>query len=105
MPAEQPRAASESGRFTAMPDDQTVADTAVAMEEHGFTVEVVDDLDGALKAVLARIPSGSSVMTRILEIHQELPGPIHVVLIRQPAGSWRPGPAVAVANAPGKKIR
>lgn len=104
MPAEQPSAASESDRFTATPDGQTAADTAVALEEHGFTVEVVDDLDSALKAVLARIPRGSSVMTRILEIHQELPGRIHVVLIRQPAGSWRPGPAAA-ASAPGQEIR
>jgi acyl-CoA hydrolase len=35
----------------------------VALEEHGFSVEVVDDLDAARAAVLARIPDGSSVMT------------------------------------------
>jgi hypothetical protein len=35
----------------------------VALEEHGFSVEVVDDLDAARQAVLARIPEGSSVMT------------------------------------------
>jgi acyl-CoA hydrolase len=52
-----------SDRFTALPDDQTVADTVVALEEHGFSVEVVDDLDAARAAVLARIPHGSSVMT------------------------------------------
>src|SRR5438093_4351771 len=50
-------------RFTALPDDQTLAATVVALEEHGFSVEVVDDLDAAREAVLARIPQGSSVMT------------------------------------------
>jgi hypothetical protein len=52
-----------SGRFTTLPDDQTLAATTVALEEHGFSVEVVDDLDVARQAVLARIPHGSSVMT------------------------------------------
>jgi acyl-CoA hydrolase len=52
-----------SGRFTALPDDQTLAATVVALEEHGFSVEVVDDLDAARQAVLTRIPRGSSVMT------------------------------------------
>jgi acyl-CoA hydrolase len=52
-----------SDRFTALPDDQTLAATVVALEEHGFSVEVVDDLDAARAAVLARIPQGSSVMT------------------------------------------
>jgi hypothetical protein len=50
-------------RFTALPDDQTLAATVVALEEHGFSVEVVDDLDAARKTALARIPAGSSVMT------------------------------------------
>src|SRR2546429_7994294 len=50
-------------RFTELPDDQTIADTVVALEEHGFSVEVVDDLDAARETVLARIPEGSSVMT------------------------------------------
>ena len=50
-------------RFTTLPDDQTLAATTVALEEHGFSVEVVDDLDTARAAVLARIPDGSSVMT------------------------------------------
>jgi hypothetical protein len=53
----------ESARFTTLPDDQTLASTVVALEEHGFSVEVVDDLAAARKAVLARIPTGSSVMT------------------------------------------
>jgi acyl-CoA hydrolase len=51
------------GRFTALPDEQTLASTVTALEEHGFSVEVVDDLDAARQAVLARIPHGSSVMT------------------------------------------
>jgi LUD domain len=50
-------------RFTSLPDDETIAATVVALEEHGSSVEVVDDLDAAREAVLARIPEGSSVMT------------------------------------------
>ena len=50
-------------RFTSLPDEHALAATVVALEEHGFSVEVVDDLDVARQAVLARIPEGSSVMT------------------------------------------
>ena len=50
-------------RFTTLPDEQTLAATVVALEEHGFSVEVVDDLEAARKSVLARIPDGASVMT------------------------------------------
>src|SRR6202022_2690030 len=50
-------------RYSALPDDQTLASAVVALEEHGFSVEVVDDLDAARQAVLARIPAGASVMT------------------------------------------
>jgi len=50
-------------RFTKLPDDETLAATVVALEEHGFGVEVVDDLGAARQAVLALIPEGSSVMT------------------------------------------
>ena len=50
-------------RFTTLPDEPVLAATVTALEEHGFSVEVVDDLDAARKAVLARIPHGSSVMT------------------------------------------
>ena len=60
-----------SERFTTLPDDQTLAATVVALEEHGFSVEVVDDLDAARKAVLARIPKGSSVMTNTSVTLQE----------------------------------
>jgi LUD domain len=52
-----------SDRFTALPDENTLAATVVALEEHGFSVEVVDDLAAARAAVLARIPRGSSVVT------------------------------------------
>jgi acyl-CoA hydrolase len=52
-----------SDRFTSLPDEQTLASAVTALEEHGFSVEVVDDLDAAREAVLARIPHGSSVMT------------------------------------------
>jgi hypothetical protein len=52
-----------SDRFTALPDDQALTATVTALEEHGFSVEVVDGLDAAREAVLARIPHGSSVMT------------------------------------------
>ena len=50
-------------RFTELPDDETLEATVVALEEHGFSVEVVDELDAAREVVLARIPEGSSVMT------------------------------------------
>jgi acyl-CoA hydrolase len=50
-------------RFTALPEEQALQATVVALEEHGFGVEIVDDLDAARQAVLARIPEGSSVMT------------------------------------------
>ena len=52
-----------SARFTTLPDEQALASAVTALEEHGFSVEVVDDLDAAREAVLARIPHGSSVMT------------------------------------------
>jgi hypothetical protein len=106
-----------SDRFTTLPGDEALAATVVALEEHGFSVEVVPDLDAAREAVLARIPEGATVMTntsitlqetgiadaidnggpynsarnkmfvgKILEIHQEDPGRIHLVLIRQSVG-------------------
>ena len=52
-----------SDRFTALPDEHALAATVVALEEHGFSVEVAGDFDAARQAVLARIPQGSSVMT------------------------------------------
>jgi hypothetical protein len=56
-------ATDASDRFTALPDDRTLSATVVALEEHGFSVGVADDLDAAREAVLARIPHGASVMT------------------------------------------
>jgi LUD domain len=50
-------------RFAALPDEETLAATTLALEEHGFSVEVVDDLHAARRAVLDRIPKGASVMT------------------------------------------
>jgi acyl-CoA hydrolase len=50
-------------RFTTLPDEPALQTTVVALEEHGFSVEVVGDLDAARQAVLTRIPEGSSVMT------------------------------------------
>jgi len=50
-------------RFTTLPDEHALRATVVALEEHGFSVEIVGDLDAARQAVLARIPEGSSVMT------------------------------------------
>src|SRR5229473_3178371 len=52
-----------SDRFTTLPDDHVLQATVVALEEHGFSVEVAGDLDAARQAVLARLPEGSSVMT------------------------------------------
>jgi hypothetical protein len=53
----------QPGRFTTLPDEGTIAKAVIGLEEHGFSVEVVSDLDAAREAVLARIPDGSSVMT------------------------------------------
>jgi LUD domain len=58
-------------RFTKPPDEQTLTSTVTALEEHGFSVEVVDDLDAARQTVLARIPHGSSVMTNTSATLQE----------------------------------
>jgi acyl-CoA hydrolase len=60
-----------SDRFTALPDEETLAATVVALEEHGFSVEVVDDLEAARAAVLERIPEGASVMTNTSVTLQE----------------------------------
>jgi L-lactate utilization protein LutC len=58
-------------RYATLPDDQMLAETAVALEEHGFSVEIVDDFDAAREAVLARIPEGTSVMTNTSVTLQE----------------------------------
>jgi hypothetical protein len=103
-------------RFTTLPDKAVLQATVVALEEHGFSVEVAGNLDAAREAVLARIPEGSPGMTNTsvtldqagiadtvndadgrwdsarntmfaLDFAtQALPGRIHVVLIGQPVG-------------------
>jgi hypothetical protein len=52
-----------TNRFAALPDDETLSETVAALRERGFDTQVVDDLDAAREAVLARIPHGASVMT------------------------------------------
>jgi hypothetical protein len=61
----------QSERFTRLPDEERLAATVVALEEHGFSVDVVDGFDAAREAVLARIPEGSSVMTNTSVTLQE----------------------------------
>jgi hypothetical protein len=51
------------GRYTTLPDEHALRASVVALEEHGFSVEVLGNLDAARQAVLARIPEGASVMT------------------------------------------
>ena len=58
-------------RLATLPDEHALAATVTALEEHGFTVEVVADLDAARQAVLSRIPRGSSVMTNTSVTLQE----------------------------------
>jgi L-lactate utilization protein LutC len=58
-------------RYTALPEEKTLTETVVALEERGFSVDVVDDFDAARDAVLARIPEGSSVMTNTSVTLQE----------------------------------
>src|SRR5437588_12789483 len=58
-------------RYTVLPDEETRPATVVALEEHGFSVEVVADLDAARDAVLDRIPEGSVVMTNTSVTLQE----------------------------------
>src|SRR6266576_2714132 len=60
-----------SDAYTVLPDDETLTATVVALEEHGFSVEVVADLDAAREAVLTRIPEGSVVMTNTSVTLQE----------------------------------
>ena len=54
---------SLNSSFTALPSEEALADTVAGMKARGFGVDVVDDLDAARRAVLARIAEGSSVMT------------------------------------------
>jgi hypothetical protein len=52
-----------SAARTTLADEWVIASAVTTLEEHGFSVEVVDDLDAARQAVLARILHGSPVMT------------------------------------------
>jgi acyl-CoA hydrolase len=53
----------QSDRFATLPDDETLQATVVSLEEHGFSVDVVDTLDAARERVVALIPEGTTVMT------------------------------------------
>jgi hypothetical protein len=66
-----PQTSHAPDRFTRLPDDKVLDETVVALEEHGFSVDVVDDFDAARAAVLARIPEGSTVMTNTSVTLQE----------------------------------
>lgn len=50
-------------RFTALPDEQELAQTVEALEKRGFGVEIVGDLVAARERVLVRLSGGGSVMT------------------------------------------
>jgi hypothetical protein len=66
-------------RFITLPDADSLQASVVALEEHGFSVEVGD--------ARAQAAYGQhSQVGKILEIHQELPGRIDIVLSRQPIG-------------------
>ena len=56
-------ATTQPDRFTILPDEGTLAATVLMLEEHGFSVEVADDLATARAIVLDRIPHGATVMT------------------------------------------
>ena len=58
-------------RFTTLADERTLDSTVVALQEHGFSIDVVDDLHAARGAVLARIPKGSTVMANTSVTLQE----------------------------------
>jgi hypothetical protein len=58
-------------RFTSLPDIDMMEATIVALEDHGFSVEVVEGLSAARETVLARIPKGKLVMTNTsVTLHQ-----------------------------------
>lgn len=48
-------------QFDVLPDERTITAAVAALESHGFTVEVVDDLPAARMAVLAQITHGARV--------------------------------------------
>ena len=95
------------GRFTTLPDEPALQATVVALEEHGFSEANVIFVAGAQKLVATLAAAHERIYThslpledaraqaaygqhsqvgKILEIDTELPGRIHIVLIRQPVG-------------------
>jgi len=46
-------------RFTTLHGEDALQATVTALEEHGFSVEVVDDLDAAREAVLDPLQAGA----------------------------------------------
>ncbi len=95
-------------RFTTLPDEPALQTTVVAMEEHGFSVEVAGDLDAARQAVLARIPAGSSVMTNasvaqafhaIERVEQQLGGNMRFAFRHFPLTGIHPHALAAAAAA------
>jgi len=62
---------AETSEFTRLPDEAVLLDTMRLLEEHGFSAELVDDLEAARAKVLARIPEGASVMTNTSVTLQE----------------------------------
>jgi L-lactate utilization protein LutC len=59
------------GSFARPVDEGELAVAAAALEQHGISVEVVDTLDAAREAVLAKIPEGASVITNTSVTLQE----------------------------------
>ena len=55
--------ATASDRFSRVADEDMITRTVAALERRGLSVEIVDTLDQARDAVLARLPEGAEVMT------------------------------------------
>lgn len=87
-------------RFATLPDERMIASAVTAPEEHGLSVES-KKLVPTLEAAHERIYQHSLVLEdagaiaaygqlspvgKILEIRQELPGRVHIVLVRQAVG-------------------
>jgi hypothetical protein len=87
-------------RFTTLPDEPMIASAVAAGEEHGLSVET-KNLTPILEAAHERIYQHNLVLEdaraiaahgkhssvgEILEIRQELPGRIHIVLVGQAVG-------------------
>jgi acyl-CoA hydrolase len=49
--------------YDQLASDERIKETAGALQENGFSVEVVDSLDAAKQATLALLPKGASVFT------------------------------------------